>query len=278
MKAIGLFSCLALLATFTYGVEIECSYDSVYWDTGPMYTCRAKIFSTDTPTNVTNIIGPHSAGRNNANVKGFSVTKHQFLTSIPKGIEKFFPNLEAFRWTHGRISTIDSSPFRKFPNLLIINLGHNKLLTLDGHLLQPMRNLRWIYFDNNLLKHVGLGMLTGLTDLIWVDLASNPCIHEWADTPEKIHQLKIQLPIQCPPLTNYECPDTCTIRDAIDDANLEMNTRMEELMPMMDKIEKLENLVLDVEATCSAAFTTTELTRTHTNATATTSMTTNQQD
>lgn len=57
-------------------------------------------------------------GKGNADVKGFIVSNHEILSTIPNGIGNFFVNLEVFYWNQGNISRIDSGNFAAFPNLL----------------------------------------------------------------------------------------------------------------------------------------------------------------
>lgn len=198
MEATELLNCLTLIAAISSAVEIKCSYDTAFWDVGPLYTCRGEVINPDNQKTVTEISGTHMDGRNFADVKAFTICNQKSLTTIPRGLEMIFPNLEAFRWSHGIISEIDASAFKKFSNLRVINLGDNKIVTLDYDLFHHTRKIQWIYFDNNLLEHVGHDLLTGLTDLTFVDFGMNPCIHAWADTPQEIQQINLQLPIECP--------------------------------------------------------------------------------
>lgn len=210
MKVIGVCCSLALLAAFTSAVEIQCEYRNLTWTVGTFYSCWATVVSVANPTIVTDITGTHVAGKTNADVKAFYTSSHKILTKIPSGIESFFPNLEVFEWTFGNISTIDSNTFTPWPNLLRIDLGWNKIVSLDGNLFQYTRKLQLIFLNLNSLEHVGHDLLTFLTDLTWVSFSSNPCINMNADTPQKLRELRTQLPIQCPPKP-MECPSTCMI-------------------------------------------------------------------
>lgn len=233
MKAVELFSSLALLAAFTSGVEIQCSFDDYTVDKSDIYSCYTRVITLENPTTITKISGNHTAGKTNADVKGFRVWISANLTTIPTGVEKFFPNLEEFTWSGGSLTTIDSSTFKPFPNLLIIGLAQNKLTTLDDNLFQYTRKLQGIYFYGNKLEHVGLNLLTGLTKLLVGYFSANPCINIDASTPAQIQTLRTQLPIKCPPLAPTttttakpnNCPTSC-----------------------MDKIAELEKRIVKLEA------------------------------
>lgn len=201
MKTIELFCCLAALASLTMGVEIQCRYQMRAWGVivGNLYSCAATITSVENPGIVTVIRGTHMAGKVNTDVTEIFVDNHRILSKIPSGIENFFPNLKAYHWYNGNISTIDSSIYKPFSKLLRIELGQNKIETVDGNLFQHTHKLREIYFGLNKLKYVGHGLLTGLTDLVVAEFLSNPCINIRANTTQQIQELNLQLPIRCPP-------------------------------------------------------------------------------
>lgn len=204
MKSTKVLCCLTFISifAFTCGVKIQCRYQVGEWFFGTFYTCEATITSVENPTNVTEISGIHMGGQNDGSVKGFFINGHRALTGIPDGIEKFFPNLEAFQWFQGNLSSVGSSTFRPFPNLLSINVGDNQLVTLEGDLFQYTRKLKGIYFYVNSLAHIGHGLLTGLNNLTEAIFTANPCINAFAITPEQIQALNLQLPISCPPLNS----------------------------------------------------------------------------
>lgn len=207
MHSIGLFFCLAFLATFTSGVKIQCIYTIDILIADGLYTCWVTRISMGNPLTVTEISGAHEGGRSNADVKAFAFFGHEIHNTtpetIPKGIENFFANLEVFRWVNGSISTIDSTTFKPFPNLFYINLSFNKLVSLDGDLFQHTRKLERIDFNNNLIKHVGRDLLTGLTNLTVAFFFSNPCINAGTDTLKGVQALKLLLPQLCPPFSHH---------------------------------------------------------------------------
>jgi len=222
MNAIGLFCCLAALATITSGVKIQCIYSITNWGDyygGVQYTCRGTVISEENPLTFTDISGTHLAGKREADVKAFWVDDSNTLTKIPNGLENFFPDLEIFDW-YGGVSSIDSSTFKPFPNLLRLNFYENKIATLDSDLFKYTRKLRLISFYHNLLRNVGNDLLTGLTELNHVEFRSNPCINAFGFTPQAIQGLKSQLSIKCPPFPATttisttsepnECPISCT--------------------------------------------------------------------
>lgn len=210
MQVIGLFICMAALATLISGVKIQCDYQILYiLKNETMYSCNATISNQENPTSVTEIKGTHMEGKSDSEVKGFfTYAGHENFTKVPNGIGKIFVNLEGFIWHSGNISSIDSCTFEQFPNLLYTVLAYNKIVTLDGDLFRFTRKLRAISFQLNMLEHVGYDLLSGLTALEIAAFDGNPCVNATAETSEETKQLNIQLPIQCPPTTSElkECP------------------------------------------------------------------------
>jgi len=244
MKAVGLFFCLALLASVTTGVKIQCIYTVTSWHIGSLYSCVATVVSMEDPTKITEVSGNHWEGKSNEDVKAFEMYHDKTFTTVPKGYEKFFPNMDAFCWNYGKISSIDSSTFAAFPNFLSVNFDHNRLVSLDGDLFQATPKLRHIAFRNNKLEHVGHDLLTGLTDLEYVNFESNTCINAVASYRGQYQQLNLQLPIECPPLavTSTATPtitaESCTEGKAKLEADLKAHS--EELQAL-----KLKNAELN---------------------------------
>lgn len=248
MKVIVLFGCFAALATDTSGVGIQCRYEILNWGSlGDFYNCVATVTSVENPANFTEINGTHMRGRSNADVKLFYLTNHYILTTIPKGMENFFGNLEGIIWAGGNLTSIDSSTFEPFPNLRAIQLARNKIVTLDDDLFKYTLKLKWIAFDNNLLKSVGNDLLTSLTDLTYAAFDANPCTVLFANNPQAIQKMKIQLPIQCPLLATTpassttitttepnECPISCT-------SNQETKKMMEMIVELQKAVKELNS-------------------------------------
>lgn len=249
-----------VIASFTCGVEIQCSYAEVNWShTGMLYTCTGTVVSTNNPATITGITGRHTLGRINSDVKAFVTLDHKILTAIPEDFEKFFPNLEGFQWHNGNIKTIDASIFAPFPNLSGIFFENNKLTTLDGDLFQHTRKLREILFSRNLIEHVGHDLFTGLTNLTRAYFTSNPCVNSNYNGRQAIQELNLQLPILCPPLPTTrttsqpkttsnaptpttiatttekgECPSSCSIKtDQLEQRIMEM---IEELQKQIREV------------------------------------------
>lgn len=84
MEPIQLLSVLAVLASFTVGVEIQCNYEIKNYGYGDFYACNATVINVENAATVTSISGDHMTGKGNADVKGFVIFYHKILTKIRK--------------------------------------------------------------------------------------------------------------------------------------------------------------------------------------------------
>lgn len=202
-----------LLIASTAGVRITCNFEDDNWGFGRIiYTCKGSDITRENPAVITSITGQHLPGRTNSHVTGFLIHLNNFLTTVPDGVENFFPNLELIIWEAGILTSINARLFEPFPNLKIVGFNGNKLVSLDGDLFKHSRNLQEIYVNGISLEHTGIGLLTGLNDLIFVEFRGNLCVDILAIQPHEIQQLKFQLINQCPPLPAI---DECSCKEEI---------------------------------------------------------------
>lgn len=127
------------------------------------------------------------------------------LRRIPRGIERFFPNLIALAWIHGNVHEITADELQPLPQLSVFSIWDNKLVSVDGDLFIHTPNIMQAYFNHNQLQHVGFGLLDDLDSLWYARFNNNSCIDLDGTTPEEIQELKVQLRIQCPP-QNVQLP------------------------------------------------------------------------
>lgn len=218
------------------------------WDIiGTHYACFMPLITVDNATTLINVIGNHIEGRTNEDVQILDVRNDELLTHIPLGIERFFPNLMAFRWYNGSLTTISAEELR-FPGLILLFMNQNRLISLDGRLLAQKPMLQWISFGYNLLEHVGHNFLSVLIDLHMVDFSNNPCIDKFVYLPEDIIELNRQLPIHCPPMLG-ECSSGCLSH--VENLERIVFTETDDLRGIIawqsEEISQLRNSVLGLE-------------------------------
>lgn len=237
MAVVKLLIGATLVIALASGIEIDCNYEEKTFVTAKpihLYTCRGTIISTENPRVITNITGIHLRGREDSDVKGI-VIENRILDKVPRRIENFFANIEAFQWSHGNLSSVDASIFEPFQNMIFIHLGYNQLVTLESNLFQQNRNLREIRFARNVLRHVGHNLLSGLPSLMLADFTGNSCTGLFASNTQEVQVINLQLPIECPPSTTTPPTGTSTAPPTTEDIDCP-----EETVRLKKRIAELE--------------------------------------
>jgi hypothetical protein len=166
---------------------------------GVVYECDVRSIENQSTnsTHLTGISGVHLPGFSSFDVRTvfFEFTS---LSSVPQGIQKFFPNLISLRITGSPISSVTGAELNEYKNLQIFIMIQTNLIRLPENFFHENLALRHISFSNNRIQHVGMNLLDHLSRLEWVDFVFNVCIHAWATTPETIIVLKENLRRLCP--------------------------------------------------------------------------------
>lgn len=181
-------------------MQLDCEYKF----SDRYYQCTAKVnLQVDSDQNkVSGVSQNHLQGRKNSDVKVLYI-KRQNLTKFPRGIEKFFPNLEEIYAENNNIKNITKYDLN-FSELTTINFEDNEIMTLDDDLFSFTPNLRWIRFRSNNIKHVGLNTFKYLT-IDYLDFKNNGktgkdhCLNEYAESHKNVEVLISKLPESCPP-------------------------------------------------------------------------------
>ncbi|KAJ6644424.1 Insulin-like growth factor-binding protein complex acid labile subunit [Pseudolycoriella hygida] len=198
--------------SLSHGFEIKCTfaYTQIRQSEHNRYTCTAEIVEIesellDDETTLTDIKGTHLTEKQNTteitkenkDVEVFLIwSSHDNLTSLPKNLDKFFPNLISLQWWNGDLSEIAAKDLN-FPNLINLGLHNNKLRALNGDLFKFTPKLQTIGFEENLIMEVGDGLLDGLSNLTSAYFDGNICIQFDATKKEHIRKLKDIIEFSC---------------------------------------------------------------------------------
>lgn len=203
-----LFLIFLIALNYSNAVVFDCTFVSSSWTIiGTRYTCRANVTNSLNSNVLEDVLGDHLVSRTNADVEVLDVNS-QKLNYIPRNIASFFINLRGLQLFRTNLISISSDDLMQFPNLLSLMSWHNELFTLDGDLFEHTERLQFIRFFNNSITNVGYEFLDDLDDLQRVNFQSNFCIDFDADTPVRIQQLKLQLLLQCTPLSTTSLATT----------------------------------------------------------------------
>lgn len=195
-----------------HAVKFNCNFKDYSWPPlNTKYTCEPTVILDS--SEITNAItGTHLrflqifwTYKNNGDVLAFYVYGQKTFNRIPRGIERFFNNLEVLSWCNGLLTTIEDEDLKPFTKLIFLQLKYNKLIALDGDLFKHTPNMQVVSFALNVLELVDQGLLTKLTKLFYANFGYNPCINIFADTSDSMQYLKLQLQKQCPGECSVEC-------------------------------------------------------------------------
>jgi Leucine-rich repeat (LRR) protein len=187
----------------------NCQFYTSSWTViGTRYACKATVETFNGGNELSAVRGNHVSANRDADVRMLLIHDQSHMTKAPRNIGGFFPELVGYEIFDAMIMTISSEDFRGLPNLNLINIQKNRLTVLDGNLFANTRRLQFIGFSENLIENIGTELLTGLNQLVTAIFLRNVCIDRQASTPTQINELRVALPILCPPETVTPIPTT----------------------------------------------------------------------
>lgn len=189
-------------------MALDCTFgDSSFGLIGSRYACSARVLF-DGNEKISAVYGLHQSGREDDDVQGLRI-ESQNIPFLPTNIETFFPNIRALGFYNNSISSVSNNHLIPFLNLEYLSLHTNKIASLDSKLFAGLTSMRFVDFAYNNIKHLGHDI--ELPDSGSIYFNSNPCISQFATTPEQIVTLKLDLLRNCPP-TISQIEDTLESR------------------------------------------------------------------
>jgi hypothetical protein len=189
---------LVFFVSFGQSVVLNCVFAMKPWsNVGIGYECDGHTEITGSSIFIEEVRGAHTGGRGNLDVE-FFYEQGNLLTSIPRNLERFFPNLKGI-YFNAPLLQLSSNDLRTFPNLISFESYSGRFTSIPGDLFQHTRQLTQIIFSVPGLESVGANLLTGLNELTHLTFESLKCIERFhANTPQLIQELKEKLRVQCP--------------------------------------------------------------------------------
>jgi len=181
-------SSLAIIisAIIKSGVSIaaECKFGckSTY-ALGNRYTCNIEnqldIEVIENRT-IDEIIGTHGVNKNNFDVLSF-VSNEKKALYFPKGLEKFFKNLQKISIERGQMKEIKQDDLKPFSELEELVLGNNDIEVLEDGLFDFNPKLKFISFWHSKIFHIDRNVFNNLNYLTHLWLIGNKCINVKVD-------------------------------------------------------------------------------------------------
>lgn len=175
---IFLVNFLVIFGVFVVGSEsvvVECKY-GVYISG---YCCdvqNSELITSKTDREISEVRGQHLSGRNNDDVK-FFYSDNKKVNFFPRGLTKFFKNIETFQIADGKLQEITKEDLKEFgEKLKILLVYRNKIEVIEGDLFEFNKNLERIEIDLNKIIHIDSGTFDKLEKLHTIDFGPNPCV------------------------------------------------------------------------------------------------------
>lgn len=225
---------LAIFAHQYDAIKFECVYSIEDWVIlDKTYGCSVKNLKIeDGDQTLVSVSKSHLKGKTSKDVETVNI-ENTTCHTLPRNIEKSFPNLKGLRLAQAKLRTISSDDLKPFPALRVLCLWANELTTLDGNLLINNPNLEFVNFGSNSIQHVGPKFFSPLTKLIAAYFEENTCINN--TNQFAIEDLKFELAVKCP--ASFDMVEIALIsggkmaskNDEIDNKIKSLETRIAEL-------------------------------------------------
>lgn len=180
----------------TFAIDLKCQFVDEGWGSLEGLECKAVTWEiTNQNEVVTSINGKKDIL---SNVVVLSV-EDQTVNFLPKGLEKFFPNLKGIKMANTGLKSIKQENLKPFPKLSHLALFGGDLERLDNDLFEFNPQLQWLALDDNKLKFIGEDLLNidNLEKLKKVSLYNNQCISKKAWKRDDVEELVELIKANC---------------------------------------------------------------------------------
>jgi len=246
LREIFFVTCAALLCGQSRQSTLTCVYSiEAFWQVGNLYACSGTLAVGEDFRNdrkIAQVIGFHKPDLSNSNVLGVKITNAMIL--FPRGLDNYYPNLEALVNEAGGLIEVSREDFAPFPKLKQLHLYQHKIVSLSSNTFDSNPNLQHISFASSPLKHFGPRFFDNLKQLKSLCLSHANCINEFTlDNRGKVEEIIFRVWVNCPP--SYDM-----LKDEIL-ASYELGTKLDKklneyIAPIMTKIVATEEQVTSV--------------------------------
>lgn len=161
-----IFVLLASVQSIT-AIAFKCEFVQVGWKFVPdAKTCAGKNVDIKMRNVEIEMINDKSSAKD-LSVDAFWIEK-QVVHYLPKGIEKFFPNLKSFEIKKSELKEISKFDLSPFPELIRLASESNQLEFVESDLLMYNSKIRYVSFIDNKLFIIGHDLFEPTTNIVYV--------------------------------------------------------------------------------------------------------------
>ncbi|KAL7013373.1 hypothetical protein ACKWTF_015359 [Chironomus riparius] len=240
MKIICVIFMISTLFLHSNSTDVSCVYDTFsFGKTGHQYGCFVSnklniVHKQLTSVKVTS--GSHKADRSNDDVFGFYAGNRN-TQYFPKGLDKFFKNLNTISIYNGPLSELTQDDLRPYSKLENLYLYSNIIEVLEAGVFDNNKLLVTISLKNNRLVHVDENVFNNLNNLQFLFFELNPCLDKNIENNPFLIKAFIKLIYKnC---TNSEFLDLTKSLKELEVVH--KNIKLENLSTLKLKVEKFED-------------------------------------
>lgn len=178
-------------------VELKCKFEV---DPHVGYLCINKneeLITSEDAREIISVQGQHLTGKNNDDVITF-FSDFQKVNFFPRGLTKFFKNIEKIQLGFGSIKELTKEDLQQFGDKLKdFYFYGNELETVKADLFEFNPNLESISFRANKIKAVESGAFGGLNHLKALFFSFNTCINSDKVDREEVLELIKKVETDC---------------------------------------------------------------------------------
>lgn len=153
--------------------------------------------------------GEHHRHRTDANVT-IIIFESCFMTSFPKDLVKFFPNLAVVQMSACGLTEINKEDLRNYPGLIYLGIIDNELTHLPGDVFKYTPKMEFIDFCNNKISTIGPLIFSSLKHVYGVNLNKNKTVdthwitNDETSTTKDLVELNNHIRTNCRPLESLK--------------------------------------------------------------------------
>ena len=171
--------------------DLECKVIRGSWSIGEIEYCEAQnLYITSENAEITSVNGSTEP----TSLPGLFID-HQTAHYLPKGIGRFFPNLNGLAVWSSKLKSLTQDDLKPLKQLLSVTFNDNDVTDLEDGLFEYNSKLQIVSFNDNKLKLVGENVLSILKNLNQLHFQNNVCINDdaWSSAvPALVEKIKSQ--------------------------------------------------------------------------------------
>lgn len=145
--------CLILLTSKVSCINLQCTFDTTSWAFANGGRCVVQNLVINSPNQIVTSINSDTNFYDNS-IKMIYI-HGQTVHYIPKGLAKFFPDIQGIEIMNSGLKSIEKSDLQPFTNLQDLHLGSNLLETLDDDLFEFTPKVSCIILGDNKINSIG---------------------------------------------------------------------------------------------------------------------------